>query len=336
MALWQWSKTPASNATADPSINWSEGMPPSVVNDSARAMMARLAEYRDDISGSLTTGGTASAYTLTTNEGLATPTPTTGQLVSFVVNNTNALGATLTVDAGSAYPLQAPPGSSIAAGVLVSGSPYTATFSGTAWLLRNFFSNPFNIPIGGMMPYLGVNVTGGNVPNSNFALPFGQAISRTTYSVLFGLCGTLFGVGDGTTTFNIPDIRGRSIFALDNLGGGAAAGRITVAGGNFDGTVNGNSGGSQNETLTQAQLPVFSQTPTFSGTLQTWNLNQTVNSNSGVIAGGSAAGSFDHTSITPTVTITPAGTISAVTFGSGSSHPQMPPSMVLPYILRII
>ena len=45
MALWQWSTTAANNATADPSINWQEGQPPSTVNDSARAMMAVIAAW---------------------------------------------------------------------------------------------------------------------------------------------------------------------------------------------------------------------------------------------------------------------------------------------------
>jgi hypothetical protein len=45
MALWQWSTTAANNATADPSINWQEGQPPSSVNDSARAMMAAIATW---------------------------------------------------------------------------------------------------------------------------------------------------------------------------------------------------------------------------------------------------------------------------------------------------
>ena len=42
MAFWSWSKTAASNATADATINWAEGQSPSSVNDPARA-----AEWRD-------------------------------------------------------------------------------------------------------------------------------------------------------------------------------------------------------------------------------------------------------------------------------------------------
>ena len=45
MALWQWSTTPANNASAATAINWAEGQPPSSVNDSARQMMADVAAW---------------------------------------------------------------------------------------------------------------------------------------------------------------------------------------------------------------------------------------------------------------------------------------------------
>lgn len=45
MALWQWSTTPANNASGVTSINWAEGQPPSTVNDSARQMMADVAGW---------------------------------------------------------------------------------------------------------------------------------------------------------------------------------------------------------------------------------------------------------------------------------------------------
>lgn len=53
----------------------------------------------------------------------------------------------------------------------------------------------------------------------------GAAISRTTYSRLFGVIGTAYGSGNGSTTFNLPDLRGEFIRGLDN-GRGVDAGRI--------------------------------------------------------------------------------------------------------------
>jgi len=54
----------------------------------------------------------------------------------------------------------------------------------------------------------------GTVAPSGWWLCDGSAISRTTYAVLFALVGVTFGAGDGSTTFNVPDIAGRNIVGL--------------------------------------------------------------------------------------------------------------------------
>ena len=77
---------------------------------------------------------------------------------------------------------------------------------------------------------------------SAFALPFGQAISRTTYVNLFNLIATTYGAGDGSTTFNLPDLRGYLLAGKDDMGG-AAASRITAGASGIDGTVLGAAGG---------------------------------------------------------------------------------------------
>jgi len=50
----------------------------------------------------------------------------------------------------------------------------------------------------------------------------GSAVSRDTYADLFDAIGTTFGAGDGSTTFNLPDLRGRVFAGLDNMGGSSA------------------------------------------------------------------------------------------------------------------
>ena len=158
----------------------------------------------------------------------------------------------------------------------------------------------------------------------------------------FGLVGGTFGGGDGSSTFNVPDLRDRAIFGLGNMGG-TNAGLITASGGNWDGTVLGNTGGGQNQTLTVAQLPASppSGTWTFSGTQQTWGVtfNQAIGlsnpSNLGV--GGSPDIWWNSgSSLSASVTVTPAGAISNGNLGSGNSHPIMNPGISLPFILRII
>lgn len=75
-----------------------------------------------------------------------------------------------------------------------------------------------------------------------WALCHGQAVSRTSFAVAFAAMGTSWGEGDGSTTFNLPDMRGRLLAGIDNMGG-VAANRITsgVAGiaGNTLGAVGG-------------------------------------------------------------------------------------------------
>jgi microcystin-dependent protein len=57
------------------------------------------------------------------------------------------------------------------------------------------------MPVGAITPYAGASAPGGWLTCD------GSAISRTTYAGLFGVLSTTWGVGDGSTTFNIPDLR---------------------------------------------------------------------------------------------------------------------------------
>lgn len=65
---------------------------------------------------------------------------------------------------------------------------------------------------------------GGNTPPSGWLECDGSVISRTTYADLFAAIGTTFGVGDGSTTFGIPDFRGEFLRGYDN-GRGVDSGR---------------------------------------------------------------------------------------------------------------
>jgi len=72
---------------------------------------------------------------------------------------------------------------------------------------------PGVVPAGAVMPFAGATEPAG------WLLCYGQAVSRTTYSSLFAAVGTLYGVGDGSTTFNLPDLRGRVVAGQDDMGG---------------------------------------------------------------------------------------------------------------------
>ena len=72
------------------------------------------------------------------------------------------------------------------------------------------------IPSGAVLPFAGTAAPAG------WLLCYGQAVSRTTYAALFNALGTAYGAGDGSTTFNLPDLRGRVPGGKDDMGGVAA------------------------------------------------------------------------------------------------------------------
>jgi microcystin-dependent protein len=327
MTLWKWSQTAATNASADGSINWAEGQAPSSVNDSARAMMAAVAKYRDDIAGAITTGGSSTANTVTSNQSFDTLAHLSGQMIAFVPHTTSAGSAgsqiTLNVDGLGAKPIRLAPSVEIPSGTLVQGTPYVATYnnSDSAFYLQGFGTNPYQIPLGAMLPY-----TGSTAPNTAFVLPFGQAISRTTYATYFSLVSTTFGTGDGSTTFNVIDMRGRLPIGQDNMGGSAAS-RVTTAGSSIDGTTIGANGGGQSVSILQGNLPNV----TLGGSV-TYAANSSGISYQPGGAGAtvvSAMASGGNTSATTT-------SVSISLGGSGTVLNKMPPGIVVPYILRVI
>jgi microcystin-dependent protein len=331
MPFWGWSKTPASNANSDPTVNWAEGMAPSAVNDSARAMAARLAEWRDDISGTITTGGTGTAYTIASNQVFDTLTHINGAMIAFVPHATNGATVTLNVDGLGAKPLRTSTGAELAAGMLIAGTPYVATYNNSdgVFYLQSFFGNPYNIPIGGLMPYVG-----STPPNSSFVFPFGQAISRTGFPTLFSLTGTTFGAGDGSTTFNIIDLRGRIPVGVDNMGGSAASriGTLPTDGGTIVGTTLGSTGGSQSHVQTSSELVNHTHAnslndPGHSHTVQAEN---SAASNGFLTRSSGLSGNFSTSTNTTGITIANAAA------GSSAAMAWLQPSIMANYILRVI
>lgn len=123
-----------------------------------------------------------------------------------------------------------------------------------------------SFPSGTVLDFAGPE---GAVP-SGFLICDGRAVSRTTYSTLFNVIGTTHGVGDGASTFNLPDARGRVVAGKDNMGG-TAANRLTTAGGGVNGATLGSAGGAESVTLTGAQsgLPAHGHTASSTHALST-------------------------------------------------------------------
>lgn len=169
------------------------------------------------------------------------------------------------------------------------------------------------IPTGSGMDYWGSTAPDG------WLFAYGQAVSRTTYAPLFTAIGTVFGGGDGSTTFNLPDKRGRASFGKDDMGG-TSADRLTAQSGGINGDVLGAVGGAETHTLTTAELAIHSHTGLTIPASEDDNPDPPLN---GSIIGNNLSGS--------TVTFSSATTGNA---GSGNAHNNLPPGIVCNYIIK--
>ena len=324
-----WSKTAASNSSADSAVNWAEGQPPSSVNDSARGMMAATAKWRDDISGTITTGGTSTAYTVASNQSFSTLAYAGASLLAFIPHTTNGATVTLNVDSLGAKPLRSAPGVELIAGTLVEGTPYCAKYNASddVWYLFGYYQNPFTIPLGG-----GLDFWGATVPNSAFAFPAGQAISRSVYSALFTMIGTTHGSGDGTTTFNLPDKTGR-VSAMKE----ASATRLTTAGFGGNSTQLGAVGGAETFSLRRSDLPNVA--PTFNGSSSASTETNVVRGGTitGNIPGGGTNYAFSVPPSQQAINTVPLGTVESLNGNvTQTGAKTVPPTIVCNYIIRII
>lgn len=104
------------------------------------------------------------------------------------------------------------------------------------------------VPIGTVVDYAGSTAPAG------WLFCAGQAVSRSTYAALFAVIGTTYGNGNGSTTFNLPDLRGRVVAGRDNMDG-TSANRLTDRPGGLNGDVLGAVGGSETHQLTIQEMP---------------------------------------------------------------------------------
>lgn len=326
MTLYKWSQTASADATADSTINWAEGQSPSSVNDSARAMMAAIAKYRDDTAGAIVTTGTSTAYAVNTYQVAQSLAQLHGQVIAFTPHATNGTTVTLNVDSLGGKPLRSAPNVELPAGVLIQGTPYVALYNNAdqAFYLHGFYGSPYLVPIGGVIDY-----TGTTAPNSAFVIPAGQPISRSTYASYFALVGTTFGNGDGSSTFNVPDLRGRVVAMLDS-----SSSVVTSASMSPDGNTRGATGGGQTSQLVTANLPPYTPTGTITNGAITINPS-VVTSPGSFWANGNGSGTTNNGS---SVTALQAPSTFAGTPQGGTSavFSNMQPTMMLNKILRII
>jgi len=184
-------------------------------------------------------------------------------------------------------------------------------WNGTAW------QGAVSAPAGAIEAYAGSTAPTG------WLLSFGQAVSRTTYANLFAVISTTYGSGDGSTTFNLPDMRGRAVAGVDNMGG-TDAGRLSIS--NTLGTTTG----TETITLTSAEMPSHTHTQ---------NIHGHAFSDPGFIPGvtnisvsGGGTGFYGRT-VTQGLFVGDATATNQNT-GGGGAHNNMQPTIVLNYIIK--
>lgn len=157
-----------------------------------------------------------------------------------------------------------------------------------------------------------VQMFAGSTPPTGWLLCHGQAISRTDYATLFAAIGTTWGSGDGSTTFNLPDLRGRAPIGA-GTGSGLTARTLAAK------------GGSEN---IQAHTHAFTQ-PTVKTELK-FQKNTASGSAINRVAGSNLSNPAETSTYTATVT---GGAVGAVSGASTGTAGNMPPFAVINFII---
>lgn len=171
------------------------------------------------------------------------------------------------------------------------------------------------------------------LPSGNFAWLNGQAISRTTYPVLFALWGTKFGSGDGSTTFNIPNFQEVVPVGKKGMGGGTDPGLIAASGVNANIAVTGDIVGEGTHLLTQGEMPSHSHTGSGNvsdpGHTHTYAGFGAGGYNSGPNASGTTGTADTTTSNTTGITVP---SLNINNTGGGGAHNIVQPGIVCNWI----
>jgi microcystin-dependent protein len=332
-----WSETDASNTAAVPN-GWPAGMFPNQVEPTAQAMMGALKRWWNRVNGIYVASGAAGIYAVTPSN-IAFPTAyVDGERYTWKAHQPSQGGDTLNWNGLGAKPLFKPgTGGFVAIGAndIVSGQRvdvvYDVTLNGSAggFALMGPPTASIAAPVGSVVAYAG------SAAPSGWLLCTGQAVSRTSFAALYaalGGAGSPYGQGDGSTTFNVPDLRGRVIAGVDaggvRLGGGPAGG---ITGAASLAAV----GGEQAHVLTIAELAAHSHAvsdPSHNHGL--------AGGFTGLVGLGGPAGSQLQGGTPVGATVDATGLLNSGTgitignSGSNNTHNNLQPTLILNYIIK--
>src|ERR1044072_5146663 len=210
-------------------------MAPSGINNVLRAHQGALKRYLNQ-NIPKTTGGSSTAFTLSYSTAPGALVDGMTHLVQF--NAANGLAPTLNVNSLGATPLHyysAGAWRVIPTGLIDANETWRVAYNSSAGAYRLL---ALRNRTGEVVSFAGSTAPAGAL------LCYGQAVSRTDYVGLFTVIGTTYGVGDGSTTFTLPDLRGRVAAGKDDMGGSAAS-RLTGTTMFPDGVTLGAVGGAQ-------------------------------------------------------------------------------------------
>jgi microcystin-dependent protein len=169
---------------------------------------------------------------------------------------------------------------------------------------------------GSITSFAGVNLP----PSSGYLICDGSAVSRETYANLFSVISTIYGSGDGSTTFNLPDLRGRTIIG-------------TGQGGGLTNRPLGTIGGEEAHTLTQEEMPSHNHGVTDPGHRHLSNVNVQRNNVGAAyysISGGEVVAGNNYSDYTGGATTG----ITINSMGNSQPHNTMSPFISLNYIIK--
>ena len=178
-------------------------------------------------------------------------------------------------------------------------------------------STPYVFVTGMIIPYAGPladQAAALALAGNGWLLCDGTEVSRSTYAALFAVIQETYGAGNGSSTFLLPDLRGRVIAALDNMGG-ASANVINEITNHANADALGSTLGDDVHELTIAELPVHGH--------------------GGVLTGSSTGSRYQVSgSVNDPTPITSTSSGSTGTQGSGDKHANMQPTMFMNYIIK--